>query len=162
MIGSFVSQRAARVPPTLMPLRRTVGIDVLDDVQAAADERRALDRRRLFPVLDEIALAAGEVEDAGDRIHAAPAQAGHVDAAFRRGQDVGGLVLSAVDEGVGHAGDGQIAEAFPAAVAGPLGLDLFGREDVGHELDQDAVLDQDVALLGRAFIVEVRRAAEVR
>ena len=92
--------------------------------------------RRLLPVLDEIRLAAGEVEDAADvGFDPAAAERLDVDAALGRGQDVGRPVLASVDERVGHARDRQVSEALAAAVAGALHLELPGREDVGHELD---------------------------
>src|SRR4030042_4754035 len=76
------------------------GVDIGDDIQAVSDQGGPFDRRRLLPVLDEVGLPAGEVEDAVRRVDAATAQALDVKPALRRSQDVGGFALSVFDKRV--------------------------------------------------------------
>ncbi len=135
--------------------------DILERLGAVADERCVLDRRGDFAVFDEIGLAGGEDELAVGDVHLTAAEVDGVEAALDRAKNVFRRIVAGEHVGVGHArhGDGLIALA--AAVAGLRNAHEARGELVAHVALQNSVLDEDGFLRGRAFVVDVERAAAV-
>ncbi len=68
-------------------------------------------------------------------------------------------MLAGTHVGIGHARHGQVRERFAAAVAGGRNAHQARVVAVLHVTHQHAVFDQRGALAGRAFVVDIERAA---
>ena len=75
--------------------------------------------------------------------------------------DVFGQVFAVQHVGVGHAGHGDGLVAFAAAAAGGGSAHEARGELVAEVALEDSVFDEDVFLGGRAFVIDVERAAAV-
>src|SRR5512138_3196481 len=96
-------------------------VDLPQDVDVRADERRLLDRSGEVAAFDEIPEDDGERELARV-LDLVAGEAGDVEAFLDRAEDVVGVVETRADIGVGHAGDGPMAVILAAAVPGQRGF----------------------------------------
>ena len=136
--------------------------DAGHDFGAVADQRGALDRARDPAVLDQVGLAGREHELARRDVDLAAAEIAAVQALVDRGDDFFRRMLAGQHVGVGHARHRGRREALAPAVARRLHAHQARVELVLQVAAQDAVLDQRGALGGRAFVVDVERAAACR
>ena len=116
----------------------------------------------IAPVLDAVGLAGAEDELAARDVDLAAAEGDGVEPALDRAQDVLGILVAGQHEGVRHARHRQVRVALAAPVARGLHAHQARVEPVLQVAAQDAVLDQHVALGGRALVVDVERAAPAR
>ena len=121
---------------------------------AVADEVALPDRLGDLAVLDEVRLGHAEDEVAGGGVDLPAAQRRHVHAVVGRGHDAARVALATHQVGVGHPHHRQVLVALAPTVAGPRASLLAGPQVVPHVVGEDAVLDEDVALGGRALVVD--------
>ena len=128
--------------------------ELLQHVRAAAAEGGVLHGVLGHAPLHPVALGDLEDEVARDGVHLAAAHALHQQAPVQVPQDGLGGLGAGGQEGVPHAGDGQVPVALAAAVARGLGAHLQAGLP-GLEVGlQDAVLDEHHPADGVALIVD--------
>ena len=87
-----------------------------------------------------------------------PPSADAVEAVLGVADDVVGVVVAGEQERVGHAHHRQVLVRLAPAVAAARAPVLAGAHEVPHVVGEHAVLDEHVALRGRALVVDRVRA----
>ena len=110
-------------------------------------------------VFDQVALGGGEDEVAAGDVHLPAAERGAVEPLGNAADDFRRIAFARQHEGIGHARHGDVLIAFAPSAAGGGGFQQSRRKLVLQIAAQNSVFDQDIALRGLAFVVDVERTA---
>ena len=129
------------------------------DVRPVADQGCAADGCTDLAVLDSIRLTRAEYEFSTGDVDLSAGEGYGVQTIVDGFQDLLRIILPREHEGVGHAWQGDVCVTFTSPVARRGGTHQAGVQSVLHVPDEDAVLNQGIALCGRALVIDVERSS---
>ena len=135
--------------------------DAGEGIGPVADDGGAFDGVLDFAVFDPVGFRGGKYEFATGDVDLTSAEIGGIKSFFEGGDDFLGVFVATQHEGVGHAGQWCACIAFAARIACGFCFHQAGVEGVAEVAFQDSVFNEDVALCGCAFVVDVQGATAV-